>query len=175
MGMTLEFDGSAREYFSIYFVSGLIILAAVILVGILFGVLTCVFDWKRIHPIASVMPMYGRYIVAYAYLKALSGNLSWNNIRLGPLTFYSTMLSWDLIKLYFINALGIFLSLGLLIPWAVIRTYKYRVNHMQVMRMFVTIFCIFMAILSVKLKSPVSVALEWCDFIGPFFMTIQFA
>jgi uncharacterized membrane protein YjgN (DUF898 family) len=129
-----EFSATGGQFFKIYFVSGLIVLAAVIPVALLFGVLTAVFEWKPIHPIVPVLPIYAAYVVAYAYLKARGGNLSWNNIRLGPLTFHSTMLSRDLIKLYFANALGIVFSFGLLIPWAVIRTYKYRVDHIQVIQ-----------------------------------------
>jgi uncharacterized membrane protein YjgN (DUF898 family) len=37
-----------------------------------------------------------------------------------------------LVKLYVTNALAIAASLGLLIPWAVIRTWKYRADHMSV-------------------------------------------
>jgi uncharacterized membrane protein YjgN (DUF898 family) len=36
------------------------------------------------------------------------------------------------LKLYVTNALGIVASLGLLIPWAAIRTWKYRADHTRV-------------------------------------------
>jgi len=39
-----------------------------------------------------------------------------------------------LAKLYFTNALAIVVSLGLLTPWAVMRTLKYRADHMRVIR-----------------------------------------
>jgi uncharacterized membrane protein YjgN (DUF898 family) len=51
---------------------------------------------------------------------------------LGPLTFESTLRFRDLFWLYLTNALGIVVSCGFLIPWAVIRTMKYRVDHMRV-------------------------------------------
>lgn len=129
-----EFSATGGQFFKIYFVSGLIVLAAVIPAAILLSMLTVVYGWKPIHPIVHLLPVYAGYVVAYAYLKARGGNLTWNSMRLGPLTFHSTLLSWDLIKLYFTNAVGIVLSVGLLIPWAVIRTYKYRVDHLQVIQ-----------------------------------------
>ena len=72
------------------------------------------------------------YVVAYAYIRARSGNLVWNSTCLGPLRFESSLCCRDLVKLYVTNALGIVVSLGMLIPWAVIRTWKYRADNMKV-------------------------------------------
>lgn len=36
-------------------------------------------------------------------------------------------------KLYFSNAIGILASVGLLIPWAVMRTLKYRADNLRVL------------------------------------------
>jgi uncharacterized membrane protein YjgN (DUF898 family) len=72
------------------------------------------------------------YVIAYAYIQARSGNLAWNSTRLGPLRFESTLRCKDLVRLYVTNALGIVASLGLLIPWAAIRTWKYRADNMKV-------------------------------------------
>lgn len=74
---------------------------------------------------------YAGYVLAYAFIRARSGNLTWNNTRLGPLRFESTLRCRDLVKLYVTNALGIVVALGLLIPWAVIRTWKYRADHLR--------------------------------------------
>jgi uncharacterized membrane protein YjgN (DUF898 family) len=76
--------------------------------------------------------MYTGYVLAYAYIKAKSGNLVWDNTRLGPIRFQSTLRIIDLLKLYVTNALGIVISVGLLIPWAVMRTMKYRADNMRV-------------------------------------------
>ena len=81
----------------------------------------------------AVAPMYIGYVVAFAYVQARSGNLVWNNTRFGPLRFQSTLRCRDLLKLYVTNALGIVASSGLLIPWAVMRTVKYRADHMRVL------------------------------------------
>jgi uncharacterized membrane protein YjgN (DUF898 family) len=39
-----------------------------------------------------------------------------------------------LARLYVTNALAIAVSLGILIPWAVMRTLKYRADHMRVLQ-----------------------------------------
>jgi uncharacterized membrane protein YjgN (DUF898 family) len=38
------------------------------------------------------------------------------------------------VRLYVTNALGIVASVGLLIPWAVMRTLKYRADNMRVLQ-----------------------------------------
>jgi len=56
----------------------------------------------------------------------------WNHARLGPLRFRSTLRTRALARLYLTNAVAILGSLGLLIPWAVIRTLKYRADNFRV-------------------------------------------
>jgi uncharacterized membrane protein YjgN (DUF898 family) len=82
--------------------------------------------------LVAIAPMYGGYVLALAFVRARSGNLVWNSTRLGPVRFQSTLRMWGLAKIYLTNALAIIASAGLLIPWAVIRTLKYRVNKMSV-------------------------------------------
>ncbi len=125
------FTARGGQFFKIYFISGLIALALMIPAVILAGVL--IEKMKNMSLVYLIMvPVYTGYALAYAYLQAHNGNLVWNNIKLGPLRFKSTLRGRDLIKLYVTNALGILISLGLLVPWAVIRTIKYRANHMHV-------------------------------------------
>jgi uncharacterized membrane protein YjgN (DUF898 family) len=81
-----------------------------------------------------LVPIYAGYVMAYAYVQAHSSNLVWNYTRLGPLRFESTLQGWGMAKLYVTNALAIVASLGLLIPWAVMRTLKYRADNMQVLQ-----------------------------------------
>lgn len=81
-----------------------------------------------------MIPVYIGYVVAYAYVQAHSSNLVWNHARLGPLRFQSTLLARQMALLYITNALAIIASLGLLIPWAVMRTLKYRADHLQVIQ-----------------------------------------
>jgi len=130
------FFASGGQFFKIYLISGLIIVAVLISSAVLAGILSIWFDfakksWRSTYLIAA--PMYAGYVLAFAYVRARGGNLVWNNTRLGPLRFQSTLRCIDLLKLYVTNALGIVASLGILIPWAVMRTQKYRADNMRVL------------------------------------------
>ena len=127
-GLFFATDG---QFLKLYFFTGLICLALIIPAAVVAGlVLASLKESKAVVYIAIAL-IYVGYVVAYAYLQARSGNLVWNNIQLGPLRFKSTLKTFDLLKLYITNALGILVSLGLLIPWAVIRTLKYRTDNLK--------------------------------------------
>lgn len=67
-----------------------------------------------------------------AYTKAHTANLVFHSSGLGPrLTFGSTLSAWKLARIYFVNAVAIIFTLGLLIPWAVIRVARYRAEQLK--------------------------------------------
>ncbi len=126
------FSATGGQFFKIYFMAGLIMTGAGVVAGLI-G--TSVISSLNRSPYAFVLlslPVYAGYVLAFAYIQASTSNLVWNRTRLGPLYFESTLRGRGLAKLYVTNALGIIASLGLLTPWAVIRTLKYRVDHMRV-------------------------------------------
>jgi uncharacterized membrane protein YjgN (DUF898 family) len=126
------FSATGGQYFKIYFFSGLVMLGITIPLFIFMGIIIA--STTKIWILAYIAPIvsYAGYVLAYAYIRARSANLVWNNTRLGPLCFQSTLRCRGLLKLYVTNALGIVASLGLLIPWAAIRTWKYRADHTRV-------------------------------------------
>ena len=126
------FFATGGQFFKIYFISGLILLGVTIPLVMLMALI--LFSTEKTWFLTYIGPiiMYSGYVLAYAYIRARSGNLVWNNTRLGPLSFQCTLRCRDLAALYVTNALGIISSLGLLIPWAVIRTWKYRADKMRV-------------------------------------------
>ena len=135
-GQNGTFLATGGQYFGIYFVSGLIMLAFALPLAIAVAVLTATSSdpSDKLVMLSYISPLWGYtgYVFAYSYVKARSGNLVYNNMNLGPIRFQSTLRSMDLVKLYVTNAIGIVFSLGLLIPWAVIRTWKYRADHTRV-------------------------------------------
>jgi len=134
-GKNGSFTATGKQFFKVYFRSGLITIAVSIPLFMILGFLTWVGARKwSFPPYLMAVPGYLGYVLAYAFVQSRSGNLVWNHTRLGPLSFQSTLPWWGLVKLYATNALGIVFSLGLLIPWAVMRTLKYRVDNMQVVR-----------------------------------------
>jgi uncharacterized membrane protein YjgN (DUF898 family) len=69
----------------------------------------------------------GSVLVGYA--RARVGNLTFNSSSLGGrVRFASTLSARKLAWIYFVNLAAIAVSLGLLVPWAVIRTARYRAS-----------------------------------------------
>ena len=129
------FTATGGQFYGVYFRSGLIMAGIVIVVGLLSAMMAASITKKsQLVMWFFVVPTYAGYVLAYAYVQAHSSNLVWNHTRLGPLSFKSTLSGWGMAKLYVTNALGIIASLGLLIPWAVMRTLKYRADHMRVLQ-----------------------------------------
>jgi uncharacterized membrane protein YjgN (DUF898 family) len=127
-----SFTARGSQFFMIYLVAGVVMLAVTIPVGIGFGVATV--SSQKLSWFGYIVPLatYIGYVFSYAYIRAKSTNLVWQHTRLGPLTFKATMQFRKLAFLYLTNALGIIVSLGLLTPWAVIRTFRYRAEHLEV-------------------------------------------
>ena len=128
------FSATGGQFFGVYFRSGLIMTGILIVVGMLSFMLISSPKKTQLITWSIAVPTYAGYVLAYAYVQAHSSNLVWNHTRLGPLRFRSTLLGWGMTKLYVTNALAIIASLGMLTPWAVMRTLKYRADHMRVLQ-----------------------------------------
>lgn len=127
-----QFSAGGRQFAWVYFVSGWIVaglaIIATVVVMFAFGTLRN----SRYSLLVYGLLAYSGYVLAFAYSQANIGNLVWNNTLLGPLRFRSTLRSLEMAKLYLTNAVAIIASGGMLIPWAVIRTLKYRADNMNV-------------------------------------------
>ena len=75
---------------------------------------------------------YVVYGLGYAYWEARVGRMNWRHTTLGPLRFDAKYRARDFIALYFTNALAVLGSLALLVPWASIRMYRYRLDRLTV-------------------------------------------
>jgi uncharacterized membrane protein YjgN (DUF898 family) len=126
------FEATGGMFFRIYFVSGLILIPFTVVTAIIIITGVPGIGSSKYLPYILSIPTYVGYVFAYAYVKANITNAVWNHIKIGPIFFNCTLKTLDLVKLYLTNAFGIICSVGLLIPWAVIRTINYRVEHTQV-------------------------------------------
>jgi uncharacterized membrane protein YjgN (DUF898 family) len=72
------------------------------------------------------------YIWFASYRDAQLGRLGWKHTRLGSLSFDCAWETWGLFKLNFLNSLGVILTLGLLAPWAAVRTARYQLERISV-------------------------------------------
>lgn len=127
-----ELSATGRQFFRVYFMAGLVVMLFGALTA---GLATALFGNFKLSQYAFILPaipVYVGYVLAYAYIQAHNSNLVWNHTRLGPLRFKSSLTARGLAGLYIGNALAIVASVGLLTPWAVVRTLKYRAERMQV-------------------------------------------
>jgi uncharacterized membrane protein YjgN (DUF898 family) len=72
------------------------------------------------------------YILFAAYRDGAVGRLTWANTSLGDIRFACRWKTGALFKLYFLNTLGVVLTLGLLAPWAAIRMARYQVGGLSI-------------------------------------------
>lgn len=76
----------------------------------------------------AMVLIYPILLLIYAYLYTTSLNLTINHTSLHHYQFESRLETIKIIWLYFSNMVAIICSLGLLIPWAMIRMARYRVS-----------------------------------------------
>ena len=130
----LRCDLSAWAFFWVYLRAFFIVLAFAVpavfapsLVAVKFGgKLPGALSWM-IWVVPLVL-IYAGYAVAYAYLQARTTNLLWNGTSGEGFRFSSSLSVKKLIGIYVGNVVAVACTGGLLIPWAVVRTLKYRLE-----------------------------------------------
>lgn len=132
-GLNGGLSATGWQLFKVYFLGGLILAGAGLGAGLTMAGLFSSGRVTEASVVLTSLPVYAAYVLSFAYIQARSGNLVWNRAQLGPLRFRSTLRGRDLAKLYLTNALAIVASAGMLIPWAVMRTLKYRAENMHVL------------------------------------------
>src|SRR5437899_6106948 len=80
----------------------------------------------------TVMLFYAGLFLLFAYIRGRTTNAIWNAVRIGPLSFESSLRARDLIWLYLSNLLAIAFTLGLATPWAAVRAMRYRASKTTV-------------------------------------------
>lgn len=79
--------------------------------------------------IVPIVVVYLGFLALPVFLRTRYTNLMWSFSSLGQHRFESTLRARDVIWIYFTNGLAIVFSLGLMVPWAMIRLAKYRASH----------------------------------------------
>jgi uncharacterized membrane protein YjgN (DUF898 family) len=69
------------------------------------------------------------YLLLRAYAEVLFARLAWRNTMLDGIRFDCGWTTGGLFALYFVNAFAVLLTLGLLVPWAAIRTARYKLER----------------------------------------------
>lgn len=124
-----DFNAEGSEFFAIYFGAGLVYMGALAL-AFLAGFIS-----KGSLFLVSVLPVFFIYagiLFAAAHVRAQTTNLVCKGTRLdNKISFEANLKSPDFFKLYLVNLIACLFTLGLMIPWAMVRTAKYRLGHMH--------------------------------------------
>lgn len=73
------------------------------------------------------------YLLLRGYAEVLFARLAWRNTMLDGIRFDCLWTTGGLFRLYFLNALAVLASLGLLVPWAAIRTARYKLERITLL------------------------------------------
>lgn len=133
---SLRFRTSVGDYFVAFLLAVAMTLP---IVGLYMGGMFTMIAVQKDAPDPAAMSnfMMGTVIIFYALLilpgawfKARMANLFWGGIDVGEHTVESTQTFKEVLVLQVTNVLGVIFSLGLAIPWAVVRSYRYRIEHL---------------------------------------------
>lgn len=142
----LEFSFSAgpKDYYKIYITVMIVftivgILIAAIIAVIAAGTMAVDGSTEPKETLAKILPYAGYsmfifipiYLWVFAFINARKTNLVLNSISIGSHGLNSELKVGYMMYLYFTNTLAITLSLGLLVPWAKVRTARYRASRTQ--------------------------------------------
>ena len=119
-----RFNGHPNDFFSIFIRTSLIAIA-----GSMFAFLCSIVVPPYIAAFIGALFL----IVTYAYHESQILNLKLCRTKIGNLRLISRYKFLPLASIYLTNALAIFFSLGLLTPWALVRTHRYFLKHLSVM------------------------------------------
>ncbi len=136
-----SFSATAKQYYKIYMIAGLLGLIALFLIGVLVG--GAIFQgmmstqpgprspFAAILPIIFVFLFFAVYqIIVGPFIQARLQNVVWNNTQLGEHIFVSNVSARKLFAITFTNFILIILTLGLYKPFATIRLLRYRLETM---------------------------------------------
>ena len=129
-GIPGEFRRSGGHFLKYYVLPAIGVVALIAALGVSFAAHGRGMDLRAIQ--RTTYATYVVYFLIFVYLKARITNLIWDGTMLGSLRFESSLPFRGLLWLYLVNSVAVLASAGLLVPWAVIRSAKYRAAHFAV-------------------------------------------
>ena len=138
-----SFLANTRNYYGLYLKGFLIMMLAGIVFAIMMSIVAAVAGSFEVEEesrgpmgqmLSLVIPLFllPFYIWVFAYFQTKKTNLIYNNIVINDHKVKSDLEVGEMTKLYLTNTLAMALSLGLLMPWAKVRTARYRAGRTSV-------------------------------------------
>jgi uncharacterized membrane protein YjgN (DUF898 family) len=116
---------------------GIYILTSLIFIGLLFAIGTTMVFFFMLSPAYGWVTLTIGYVaviaITFGYSSSRVTNLTFNSSRLGDsVRFVSKLSAIKLGYIYLMNVLAIVFSVGLAVPWAVVRVAKYRAESLRI-------------------------------------------
>lgn len=129
-----------RFYLLFLKLAGIVVLFFLVLFGVAaavgYGAAMAGIETESVSNVTGGVANFATYLfmlLLFAYFEVRKNNLIWNHARLGQHRFKSEMKVWPMFLIYLTNLFAIVFSIGLLIPWAEIRTTRYRLQHTKML------------------------------------------
>jgi len=128
------FRGESGRFYGIYIRAFFMTLALPFIGGILFAIFGAAMfsgGGEQVSPVVFMIGavFYGVFLLLFTlvqqYIYASTFNYSWDNTKLGPISFDVDLSAKSLAWIRFTNVMAIVLSLGFMTPWAKIRRAHY--------------------------------------------------
>jgi uncharacterized membrane protein YjgN (DUF898 family) len=122
-------SATVGQFYRIYILAGIMFAGLVFILGLLLGILVAVTLGIGIALVPLVYIVFVALMMGYT--RSRVGNLVFNATALdGGWRLRSTLKARELANLYTVNLFAIVLTLGFMIPWAAVRTARYRAEHL---------------------------------------------
>jgi uncharacterized membrane protein YjgN (DUF898 family) len=123
---------STPEFYGVYVIAGILIIGVVVLLSLLAGAMFFVPQLASTLMVVLVGVYFLAFATVFAFTRSRVANLLFNSTTLGGrVRFKSNLRARPLARIYVTNILAIVFTLGLLIPWAAVRTARYRAQCLQ--------------------------------------------
>lgn len=116
-----EFSAIMKDYFIAFGIIVLVFIGCFVGGGLLNAVI----------PPAGILLIIGGYLMAFVLFSIKIFNLRFNNSTLTSHSFAANMEAKSYAKLVLVNTLATALTLGLFRPWAMVRTARYKTEHLE--------------------------------------------
>ena len=119
----LRLDPCLKPYYLIFLkAAGIMLVAGALMFGL-----------SSLLPPLGVLTMLLAYLYLFVYVSVRSANLIFSNcsLRDGEFRFDCNWTDGSYFKLVLGNTLGMILTLGLFMPWAMVRIARYKAEHLQ--------------------------------------------
>ncbi|MBB3220676.1 uncharacterized membrane protein YjgN (DUF898 family) [Massilia umbonata] len=123
-----SFDASVGGFYKVYLYGFGLLMAGSVVMGFLLMIAIALKKLETESMAWVPVAIYPYVLVVMFVAMASLQNLIWNHTYLGQHGFRSTMKTGKLASLYITNTLAIIFTLGLFIPFAVVRALKYRLE-----------------------------------------------